>query len=77
MPVLETLPCPVCNKTSQVEVTAQQYSMLRHPTMLIQSILPDWPDEKRELLITGTHPECWEAIFAGMEDEEDDDLDEE
>lgn len=73
MPVLETPSCPFCKKTSKVEVTALQYSMLQHPTALIQNILPDWPAEERELLITGTHSECWDAIFAGMEDEEEDD----
>lgn len=72
MPVVETLPCPSCKKTSQVEITALEYSKLRHPTALIQNIFPDWPPAKRELFISGMHAECWDAIFADMEDEDED-----
>lgn len=33
----------------------------------IQVALPDRPSDFREMLITGTHPECWNRIF-GEED---------
>jgi len=62
---LTTLPCSECGKTSQVEVTYPQSIRLR--TEHVQEVFPEWPPEKRELLITGIHPECWKKIFNGEE----------
>lgn len=61
--MIRTLPCPHCKKTSDVEVTEEQYQQLMDGTKHIQVIFKNWPVEKRELLITGTHPKCWIAIF--------------
>jgi hypothetical protein len=36
---------------------------------LIQRAFPEMPADQRELLITGTHPACWDRLFA--EDEGD------
>jgi hypothetical protein len=32
--------------------------------------VPNWSMDKRELVITGTHPECWDRMFS--EKDEDD-----
>lgn len=63
--------CMSCRKSSILEVTLDQYSQLKSPRgPHIQHIFPDWPASKRELLLTGTHPECWEKMF-GNEDYDD------
>lgn len=36
----------------------------------IQVAFKDWSAEKREVMLTGIHPFCWDAMFG---DEEDDD----
>ena len=33
----------------------------------IQVAFPEMPKDQRELLITGTHPACWDAMFADDE----------
>lgn len=35
----------------------------------IQDVWPNWSPEARELLKLGTHSTCWDAMFAGMEDD--------
>jgi len=69
---LTTPPCIRCRKTATFEVLEEQYTAVRNNDLLIQDIFPDWPAEKREQLITGTHPECWKKIF-GEEDDDGDD----
>jgi hypothetical protein len=34
---------------------------------LVQRVWPHMTPDDRELLITGTHPACWEKIFEGVE----------
>lgn len=80
--------CMYCQKSATIELTPdeqmryelshselERYGALqRGEFRLIQDAFPEWSADKRELLITGTHPECWDAIF---EDEEEDDYDRE
>lgn len=57
-----TQPCMLCGKTSVVEVDPDRYARWLGGTF-IQDVWPEWTPEQRELLITGTHPECWDANF--------------
>jgi hypothetical protein len=36
----------------------------------IQDVFPDMNEGDRELLISGTHPACWDKLFPGEEEEE-------
>jgi hypothetical protein len=36
---------------------------------LAQNAFPHMSDGEREMLITGTHPECWEKLFPPEEEE--------
>lgn len=36
----------------------------------IQNALPEVPAAEREQMITGMHPECWNEMFAALEDAE-------
>lgn len=61
-----TPPCTVCGNTSEVEVDPVAFSRWRRGA-LAQVAFPDLNADQRELLITGTHPQCWDTIFEGME----------
>jgi len=68
MPTVRTQECPMCHEESLVEMTAEQYSKFRHPSgPHIQEIFPEKSAGERELLITGTHPACWEKMFGEEE----------
>lgn len=59
--------CHVCGKQATVQVTPKQYmdwQMGEH----IQDVFPDKSPDERELMISGTHPECWEKLFGGPEE---------
>lgn len=55
--------CMFCLETSVVEVAPDRYARWLAGE-LIQDVWPDWTKGQRELLITGTHPECWDKAFA-------------
>lgn len=68
--------CMYCQKSATIELTPDEqmrYEQLQRGEIAhIQEALPEWSADKRELLITGTHPECWDAIFEDVDEEEDD-----
>lgn len=68
MAIIQTLPCIGCHKTSEVEVDFTSYQRYKNGA-LIQDAFPNLTPEQRELIQTGTHPSCWDAIFAGGEEE--------
>ena len=70
---VKTPPCVMCNETSVVEVTPEQYAELVAGVKHIQQIFPEKDASARELLISGTHAQCWEKLFGlDSEDSEDD-----
>ena len=58
--------CMVCGQTSVVTMTNHEYASW-FMGYDVQTVFPSWSPEQRELLITGTHPECWATLF-GDED---------
>jgi hypothetical protein len=62
-------PCMVCKQRSVLELDQDLIDKLKDPNRpTIQSIVPDMDADQRELLISGTHPECWDKMFEGMDD---------
>lgn len=65
MRTITTPMCRFCKKTGEVHVTESDYE--KYGSMKqghhIQDILPDLSADTREMLITGTHPECWASMF--------------
>jgi uncharacterized protein YbaR (Trm112 family) len=59
---VRTLPCPICKKSSVLDVDEEQMERYANGE-LIQRAFPDMPPSERELLITGTHPECWDKMW--------------
>jgi hypothetical protein len=62
----ETPPCIVCNKTTTVVLDADAVKRWKGGE-LIQSVFPDLDAAAREVLISGTHPECWDELFGEEE----------
>lgn len=54
-----TRPCPLCGKASMVKVDHAQYRKWQEG-MFVQDAFPNMTPDQRALLITGTHPECWD-----------------
>ena len=59
---VETPPCPMCHKKSQLQVPLQGLEAWRRGE-LIQRALPELTADEREMLMTGTHPDCWDKMF--------------
>lgn len=59
---------PTCEKTFIVAVPVSEYKSWKDG-MLIQDAMPSLTADDRELLKTGTCPQCWDAKMAEPEGE--------
>ena len=64
--VIETQECFHCNTTGRVEIQAQELFYLNQG-MHVQEAVKSLDRDYREMLITGTHPECWIEMFGEEE----------
>ena len=55
--------CPICNKYTVMVVDIAEFNAWR-AGLLIQQAFPTMSQEDRELLISGTHPDCWDSLFS-------------
>jgi hypothetical protein len=55
--------CIVCGEAARIVVTDDEAERIR-TARFIQEALPAWAPAERELLISGTHPACWDSLFA-------------
>jgi len=64
LPTVEygTPPCSFCGRDSVLVVPTVPLARW-FAGELIQDAFPDWTRERRELLKTGIHPECWNAML--------------
>jgi hypothetical protein len=53
--------CCVCNKSSVIKVDGDRYREWQRGTY-VQTAFPEMRDDDRELLVSGTHPECWALL---------------
>lgn len=57
-------PCLQCGLSATVEMTAAQYQQLTQGrARQLEVLFPEWTRDQRELLITGTHSECWDTML--------------
>lgn len=66
--------CPQCHRESRIKINADEllaYVEWTEGRLPIQRAFWMWAPAKREMLITGLHPECWTA-YLGPEPDEDD-----
>lgn len=54
--------CPFCGKASYLRLPRAQVQAFQLG-MLVQRAFPGLPADQRELLISGTHPECWDRFM--------------
>lgn len=62
MSSITTRPCPFCQQSSTLDVTAAQAEAYLSGS-LVQDVFPDLDLAQRELLVSGIHPDCWEQNF--------------
>ena len=66
--------CIVCGQQSEVEFDDspddQEGFVAWSKGESTQVAFAHWTDEKRELLISGTHPSCWETFRLPEEDDD-------
>jgi hypothetical protein len=55
--------CQVCNKHTIMVVNIAEFNAWRGG-LLIQQAFPTMSQPDRELLISGTHPDCWDSLFS-------------
>ena len=58
--------CRMCGKQYNLKAEKEDIQKWMNG-MNIQDALPYMPEEQRELLISGTCPECWDKLFGGEE----------
>jgi hypothetical protein len=66
---VKTKTCVVCNQYEIWSLNRQAVESWQGGE-LIQNAFPDMSMSDRELLISGTHPACWDKLFPGEEEEE-------
>jgi hypothetical protein len=64
MIVVKTKTCMVCNKYEILSLNREAVTKWREGEN-IQSAFPDMKAADREVLISGTHPACWDKLFSG------------
>ena len=69
MIAVKTKPCMVCDKYEVWSLNREAVTRWQEGEN-IQSVFPDMKAEDREVLITGTHPACWDKLFPVEEEEE-------
>jgi hypothetical protein len=62
MIVVKTKPCLVCDKYEVLSLDREAVTRWQEGEN-IQSAFPDMKAADREVLITGTHPACWDKLF--------------
>lgn len=63
-----TNPCIICGEAGTVKMLVHHY-LEWQSGKLINMVCPEMPAEMREMLISGTHPDCWDKM--SQEDEEE------
>lgn len=55
-------PCVVCGIASELRLLKEDLETWRSG-MLVHRAFPYLSADNREVLISGTHPECWEKLY--------------
>ena len=63
MITFETQPCMNCEERSLIDLDEKKFQRWTGGEV-IQNVWPELSAGDRELLITGTHPSCWDSMFS-------------
>lgn len=61
--------CMHCSETTEFIITKDEYERWIIDNEYIQDVFSYLDKEERELMISGTHPKCWNEMFPIEEDE--------
>ena len=64
---IKTKPCCMCGKSHELEVLKDDYLRWKAGAF-VQVAFPEMPPPEREMLISGTCPECFAVLFPEEED---------
>lgn len=64
---IEAPVCVVCGKHAIVVLDAEKYDRWQRGEH-IQTVWPEMSADHREVLISGTHPECWDKLFGDSDE---------
>jgi hypothetical protein len=67
--LVKSRPCTVCGEYEVWSLDRQAVERWQEGEN-IQRAFPDMPAADREVLISGTHPACWDKLFPGEDDDE-------
>lgn len=62
--------CPFCSGLNNLKLQGNQYFAHFQKGEFVQHAFPQLDAGDRELILTGSHPECWDKAFKDSEDEE-------
>ena len=60
--LFETKRCIVCDESSTLIIDDDRYGRWQKGEH-VQDVWSDWRASHREMLITGTHPKCWNGMM--------------
>ena len=66
--VYRTLPCVHCHQSTDIIIPKDEIMRWQNGE-LAQNVWPDMSPDAVELIISGTHPQCWDEVFGGDPDE--------
>jgi len=58
----------MCHQRSTIMLDKEKYDRWQAGEH-VQNVWPEMSPENREVLISGTHPKCWDYLFAEVPDE--------
>jgi hypothetical protein len=67
-----TKTCMHCGEQTDFCLSQDEYEKLYLQGQYIQDVFPLLNKSERELMISGTHPRCWEEMFSYMDEDEED-----
>jgi len=68
--LIKTKRCFVCGDEGYLELSKQGVARYERGAF-VQDAFPELPAPVREQIITGTHPKCWDEMFGGFDEEEE------
>jgi hypothetical protein len=66
-----TRTCMHCDEETEFCLSKDEYQRLIINNEYVQDVFPLLSKEDREVMISGTHPKCWNEMFAELDEEEE------
>jgi hypothetical protein len=60
-----------CDEETEFCLSKDEYQRLIINNEYVQDVFPLLSKEDREVMISGTHPKCWNEMFAELDEEEE------